>query len=135
MTEKNVSKMGSGDYFEVFFDGGCPLCKREINMIRRKDNRHQLLLTDISSEGFSPPESLTSDQLMRSIHGRMPTGEYVVGVEVFRQIYQRLGFQRTVSLSQVPGIGFFLNAGYYAFAKLRYWHAMHRMKKRVTSIQ
>jgi predicted DCC family thiol-disulfide oxidoreductase YuxK len=135
MSEENGSKMGSDDRFEVFFDGECPLCKREINLIRRKDNRHQLLLTDISSEGFGTPESLTRDQLMRSIHGKMPTGEYVVGVEVFRQIYQRLGYQRTVSLSQVPGVGFFLNAGYYAFAKLRYWHAMHRIKKRVTSIQ
>lgn len=128
-------KLNSEDRFEVFFDGDCPLCKREINMIRRKDKHHRLILTDISATDFRPPEGFTLDELMRSIHGKMPTGEYVLGVEVFRQIYRRLGFARTVRFSQTPGIGTLLNAGYFAFAKLRYWHAMHRVKKRVSLTQ
>ena len=129
------SKLSSDDRFEVFFDGDCPLCKREINMIRGKDKQQQLVLTDISAADFRPPDGFSLDQLMRSIHGRLPTGEYVVGVEVFRQIYNRLGFQRTVRFSQIPGIRSLLNAGYFAFAKLRYWHAMHRLKKRVSLTQ
>ena len=133
--KKNRANFVSVDLFEVFYDGGCPLCKREIDMIRRKDKQHQLKLTDISGKDFHVPPELSLDQLMRSIHGKMPTGEYVVGVEVFRQIYRRLGFQRTVSLTQVSAIGFLLNAGYFVFAKLRYWHAMHRTKKRVTTKQ
>jgi predicted DCC family thiol-disulfide oxidoreductase YuxK len=133
--KQNCPDLGSDSRFEVFFDGGCPLCKREIDMIRRKDKRQQLLLTDISAEDFRPPTELSLDQLMRSIHGKMPTGEYVVGVEVFRQIYRRLGFRKTVNFSKVAGIGFLLNAGYFAFAKLRYWHAMHRARKRVTLTQ
>jgi predicted DCC family thiol-disulfide oxidoreductase YuxK len=130
---KNRPNFGSVDLFEVFYDGGCPICKREIEMIRRKDKQQKLKLTDISGTSFRVPSELSFDQLMRSIHGKMPTGEYVVGVEVFRQIYRRLGFQRTVSLTQVSAIGFLLNAGYSVFAKLRYWHAMHRTKKRVTT--
>jgi len=127
--------LDSDGRFEVFFDGDCPLCKREIDMIRKKDKRQQLVLTDIAATDFHPPEGFSLDQLMRSIHGKLPNGDYVVGVEVFRQIYRRLGFQRTVRLSQTPGIGTLLNAGYFAFAKLRYWHAMHRLKKRVSLTQ
>jgi len=129
---KNSSKLGSDDRFEVFFDGGCPLCKREIEMIRRKDKQQQIKLSDISLENFCVPPELSLDRLMRSIHGRKPTGEFVVGVEVFRQIYRRLGFRRTVGFTQVPVIGLLLSAGYAVFAKLRYWHAMHRSKKRLT---
>ncbi len=27
----------TNDQFEVFYDGKCPLCRREIEMVRRKD--------------------------------------------------------------------------------------------------
>ncbi|MFK7767096.1 MAG: thiol-disulfide oxidoreductase DCC family protein [Mariniblastus sp.] len=114
--------------FEVLYDGQCPLCKREIDMIRRKDKRGQLILTDIASAEFTPTDR-TLDQLMREIHGRNEDGSYVTGVEVFRQIYSRLGFGFVVSPTRLPVIRHLLDLGYTIFAKLRFWHAMHRMKK------
>jgi predicted DCC family thiol-disulfide oxidoreductase YuxK len=120
--------------FEVFFDGGCPLCKREIAMIRRKDVNNRLKLTDISTEGFQSADR-TLDQLMREIHGRLPSGEYVTGVEVFREIYDRLGFGFLSRLSKVVGIRHLLDAGYRFFAYFRFRHAMHRMEKRKSECQ
>ena len=87
--------------FEVFFDGQCPLCRREIDMIRRMDRRGQLILTDIASDSFEP-ESVPLDQLMREIHGRVVGGPYVTGVEVFRQIYQRVGWGAVVGPTRWP---------------------------------
>jgi predicted DCC family thiol-disulfide oxidoreductase YuxK len=114
--------------FEVFFDGQCPLCRREIDMIRRKDKRQALILTDIAAADFQP-QGRSLDQLMREIHGRTPGGEYVTGVEVFRQIYQRIGFEKLVYPTRLPVIRQLLGLGYRFFAYLRYHHAARRMRK------
>jgi predicted DCC family thiol-disulfide oxidoreductase YuxK len=118
-----------GDQFEVFFDGECPLCKREIDMIRRKDTCHQLLLTDIADPSFISDE-IPLETLMRQIHGRHPDGRFVTGVDVFREIYQRIGFGSLVKTSRLPVIRQFLNLGYFAFAKIRFYSAMRRLKNR-----
>ena len=114
--------------FEVFFDGQCPLCSREIDMIRRKDKSNQLTLTDISAPGFSS-DDFSQEALMKEIHGRLPNGEYVKGVEVFREIYHRLGFARVVASTRLPGIRHFLSIAYRCFAFFRFKHAMHRIAK------
>ncbi len=118
--------------FEVFYDGQCPLCKREIDMVRGKDQHQRLRLTDIADPEFDPSlaaSGKTLDELMRQIHGRLPDGELVTGPDVFRQIYGRLGYARLVSLSRWPVIRQLIDAGYWMFAKLRYRHALHRMRK------
>jgi predicted DCC family thiol-disulfide oxidoreductase YuxK len=37
---------------EVFYDGACPLCLREINLLRRRDRKHAIRFTDIAAVGF-----------------------------------------------------------------------------------
>lgn len=39
---------------EVFFDGQCPLCRREIDWLRRMDSQQRIAFTDISEPTFSP---------------------------------------------------------------------------------
>lgn len=114
--------------FEVFFDGQCPLCRREIEMIRRKDKRNRLILTDIAAAGFEPTD-IPLSELMAQIHGRHPDGTYVKGVEVFRQIYSRIGFEFFVKLSRLPLVGNLLDVAYHLFAKIRYWSAKRRMNR------
>lgn len=114
--------------FEVFFDGKCPLCRREIDMIRRKDKQNKLLLTDISVPGFELPGH-SMKRLMQEIHGRNPDGSFVTGVEVFRQIYDRIGFGMLVTPTRFPVVRQLLGLAYWGFAKLRYAHAMHRAKR------
>lgn len=115
--------------FEVFFDGDCPLCRREIDMIRRKDKSRRLLLTDIAAEEFQPSE-VPLERLMKEIHGRFSDGTYVVGVDVFREIYERLGFGRVVGLTRWPVVRTLLGFAYSLFSRIRFRHAMHRMRKR-----
>ena len=37
---------------EVFYDGECPLCVREIRMLRRMDRAGGILFTDIATPDF-----------------------------------------------------------------------------------
>ena len=106
--------------FEVFFDGDCPLCMREIAMARRLDRRGRVRFTDIAAEGFDA-EALgtTHEALMASIHGRTADGTWVTGVEVFRRMYAALGFGPLVAVSRVPPVSWALEAGYRWFAANR----------------
>jgi predicted DCC family thiol-disulfide oxidoreductase YuxK len=111
---------GSNWEVEVFFDGECPLCKREIDMIRRRDVNHKILFTDITDETFAPRAIGKSIvELMSQIHGRLPNGELIVGPEVFRKLYSAIGFSRVVRLSRVAGISHMLEVGYRFFARYR----------------
>ncbi len=106
--------------FEVFFDGECPLCRREISMLRRLDTAHRLRLTDITQREFDAAELGTDHStLMRRIHGRMPDGTWVTGVEVFRQLYAAVGFERAVRFSRWRPISIVLDFFYERFAANR----------------
>lgn len=122
--EKNASNVGilaKTDYcIEVFFDSLCPLCLREINMLKRWDKKKKILFTDIADPEFSPANyGKTMDELMAEIHGRLPDGSWMTGVEVFRVIYGQLGFGWMMPMTRIPGISHLLDFGYNVFAKNR----------------
>lgn len=105
---------------EVFFDGDCPLCLREVELLRRLDKVRQIRFTDIQAADFDPASiGLSFSQLMQRIHGRLPSGELIEGTEVFRRLYAAVGFRRAVAVSRWPGVSQLLDAGYSLFAKNR----------------
>ena len=105
---------------EVFFDGECPLCMREIRMLRWLDRRQRIRFTDISSEEFAPDcYGRSMQDFMDEIHGRLPDDQWITGVEVFRRLYAAVGLWPLVALTRVPGISQGLEAGYQVFAKNR----------------
>jgi predicted DCC family thiol-disulfide oxidoreductase YuxK len=106
--------------FEVFYDGDCPLCSREIATLRKLDRHERIAFTDIAAPHFDPSSlGLTHAQLMARIHGRTAQGQLVEGVEVFRQLYAAVGFGRLVAASRLPGVRTALDAAYTLFAKSR----------------
>lgn len=106
---------------EVFFDGACPLCRREVALLRRLDRgRGRIRFTDIDAPGFDPSSvGQTQAELMARIHGRLADGSLVTGVEVFRQLYTAVGFGALVALTRLPGIRHVLDAAYTLFARNR----------------
>ena len=106
--------------FEVFYDGGCPLCVREIGMLRRWDRRGKIRFTDIDAKDFNAAEVGKSyDDLMKQMHGRLPDGTWIRGVEVFRRLYTAVGFGPVVFHSRLPVISQGLDLGYVLFARNR----------------
>ena len=110
----------SSESFEVFYDGDCPLCVREIKTLRKLDRKDRIVFTDIAAQGFDARVTgLSQGELMASIRGRMPDGTLVEGVEVFRQLYGAVGLKPLIPLSRLPGIRQGLDAGYKVFARNR----------------
>lgn len=105
---------------EVFFDGDCPLCVREINLLRWLDRHQRILFTDIADPSFDPTSTgLTYRELMDRIRGRLADGTPIEGVEVFRRLYSAVGFGPLVALTRLPGLSHGLELGYRWFAKNR----------------
>ncbi len=105
---------------EVFYDGECPLCLREIKLLRRLDRKHRIRFTDISDPSFIPARfGMTMKDFMDEIQGRLPNGEWITGVEVFRRLYAVVGLKPVVALTRLPGISHGLEFGYRVFAKSR----------------
>ena len=105
---------------EVFFDGACPLCLREINLLRRWDRLRKIRFTDIATPEFQAAKNgKTYDELMAQMHGRLPDGTWIQGVEVFRRLYTAVGFGPLVMLTRLPIISQILDLGYFVFARNR----------------
>jgi predicted DCC family thiol-disulfide oxidoreductase YuxK len=105
---------------QAFYDGGCPLCSREIDMLRRWDREQSILFTDINAPDFSADAyGKPQAELMDHMHARMPDGSWVTGVEVFRQLYSIVGFGMPVRFSRLPVVSQGLGVMYAIFAKLR----------------
>jgi len=79
----------------LLHDGDCPLCEREIAMLRRRsDDRGGVLdFVDISSQDYSPEENQNIDYetAMGRIHGILPDGTIVRDIEVFKRAYEAVG--------------------------------------------
>ena len=118
---ENQSSQGPSDSFEVFFDGGCPLCAKEIDFIRWLDKKNVLIFTDIDADDFNPEQEtgLDFETLMASIHGRLADGTIIHGVEVFRQLYGRTSLKWVIPVTRLPGITQLLDVIYDFFARHR----------------
>jgi predicted DCC family thiol-disulfide oxidoreductase YuxK len=105
---------------EVFYDGECPLCMREIRMLMRLDRHGSIRFTNIAAPDFvAAAVGKTMTELMARIHGRTAEGQWIEGVEVFRQLYAAVGFTRLVAISRWPVIAQLLTLGYTVFARNR----------------
>lgn len=114
--------MQSASYWdiEVFFDGDCPLCRREIAALRKMDRRGRIRFTDIAANDFEPSRyGIDLATLMARMHARLPDGTWIEGVEAFRRIYAAAGLGWLIPLTRMPGVSQALDLGYRVFAKNR----------------
>jgi len=79
---------------KVLIDGACPLCRREAELWRWLDRgRGRIVLKDVGSSDFNPAEyGFTHEQATEQIHGVLPSGAVVRGMEVFRRAYAAVGW-------------------------------------------
>jgi predicted DCC family thiol-disulfide oxidoreductase YuxK len=104
----------------LLYDGACPLCSREVAMLRRRDRRGALGAVDIAAPGFDPGVyGLDQARVMARMHGVLPDGAIVEGMEVFRRAYAAVGLGWLLAPSRWPLVGRLFDAGYAWFARNR----------------
>lgn len=105
----------------VYFDGGCPLCSREIAAYRNARGGERLRWVD--AQACADPElgpALPRDAALRRLHVRLPDGRLVSGAAAFVAIWQHLpAFRGLARLARVPGALGLMEGLYRAFLGLR----------------
>src|SRR3989338_2928530 len=66
----------------LYYDGDCPLCAREIKLLRQRADVQRLCLVDISVNDFHPESvGYSRETLQNLLHARFADGQWVTGLD------------------------------------------------------
>ncbi len=103
----------------VFFDGRCPLCRREMRSLQRNDLSNTIDLIDIHSPAFSKYSQPSFDEAMYELHAFID-GKLLKAADANIAIWQSLGKKKWLILLRLPVIKQLVNLSYRLFARNRY---------------
>ena len=75
------------------FDGGCPLCLRETNFLKSKDELNKIDFVDINNVNYNPAlfKDITYAEAMSNLHGILENGNIIKGLDVLAYSYELIG--------------------------------------------
>ena len=102
---------------EVWFDGDCPLCRREIAVMRRLDRRGAITFIDVASgDGFCP---IDRAELLARFHAR-EGGVMLSGAAAFAAMWRAIPLLRPLGLAaRNETVLTLLERLYVAFLRIR----------------
>ena len=105
----------------IFFDGECPLCKREVDFLKSKNQKRSLKLIDINCSDFDLyfNYGITYKQAMERIHALKSDGSIITDIEVFQEAYKLIGFGWIYAPTKLPIIDKLIEFIYRLWAKYR----------------
>lgn len=110
----------------LLYDGGCPLCLREVTFLRQRDlsrNSHQprLAFVDIDAADYDPAchSGISYREAMGRIHAIRADGSVVRDVAVFRSAYELIGLGWLYAPTSWPVIGPIADGLYKLWARWR----------------
>lgn len=105
---------------EVYYDGSCPLCRREIAVYQNLKADQPIEWVDVSTAQSGLPAGVTTDQLMKRFHTRTSQGELLSGAAAFVHIWGQLpGWRVLASLAKFPGVLWLMERAYRGFLVIR----------------
>ena len=106
----------------VFFDGGCPLCSREITHYRRIEEPGRIRWVDITRDREALRDhGLEETDAMASFHVRSADGRWHTGAEAFIALWQHLPRYRWLANAcEALRLRRPMNAVYRRFARWRF---------------
>lgn len=103
---------------KVWFDGACPLCRREIALMRRLDQRGAITFVDVA-QGADPSCPIDRAALLARFHTE-EDGVVHHGAAAFAAMWSAIPLLRPLGLAARNGTVLrLLEGGYLQFLKLR----------------
>lgn len=107
---------------EVFYDGGCPLCRKEINHYIRLDKEHRVNWRDIWQEKETLSKlGIEFSDAMKVLHTTDRNGDLQRGAYSFAVIWRELPYYRWLArvLDRLKLFGL-IDRIYHRFARRRF---------------
>lgn len=104
----------------VYFDGACPICRREITFYRRLRGAEKINWIDISKKDVTLPDMLSPSAARARFHVRDAKGRLLSGGAAFAYLWTRFPSLRYAGLlaSTRPFV-WLLDPGYDLFLRVR----------------
>ncbi len=134
MTPNSVTPPNHEDNRPImFYDGGCPMCAREVNHYRKLDRRARVRWYDIHAEPQLPERyGIAAQAAQAELHVRDSAGQIQTGVPGFIVIWRELPYWHWLApIASLPGIFHLLQALYRPFAR---WRLKRRCAEGVCTI-
>lgn len=104
----------------VLYDSLCPVCRREVNVLKRFDRQGRLGLVDIAAPDFRAEDfNLTMAQCVGSLHAIDARGNVIHGMDTIRAMYRAAGLGWVMSWTALWPFKPLADIGYKIFARIR----------------
>lgn len=104
----------------IFYDGGCPLCIKEMRHLKKLDAGQKIQFENINEDDFNQrfPE-VNIENANAYLHGRLPNGDMVYGLDVTHAAWSQVGKGWLIAPLRWPVIRWFADKTYLFFARHR----------------
>ena len=121
-----VLSMSSSDQSDLtlLFDGGCPLCVREVRFLRGRDRHHRIAFVDIDAPDYDPTAyaGISYRTAMGRIHALNSNWDVLQDIAVFREAYRLIGLGWLYAPTRWPVVAPLANIiyGFWASKRLQW---------------
>jgi predicted DCC family thiol-disulfide oxidoreductase YuxK len=106
----------------IYYDGGCPICSREIALYQRLSDgaADRPAFENIAADGTALPEGVSREAALARLHVRLGSGEVVSGAAAFIALWRATPkFRLLGRLASIPPFPTMLEWAYRGFLKVR----------------
>ena len=109
----------ASDQLLVWYDGACPLCQREIALIRRLDRRGAIAFVDVAEPDAPITCPVDRAALLQRFHAR-ENGVLLSGAAAFAAMWRAIPLLRPLGqVARIPLVLRMLERGYQVFLRFR----------------
>ena len=108
----------------VYFDGGCPMCSKEINYYQRIDTDSKIAWEDVSDPVAICPLGYDRGTLLKRFHVKeTSSGRIFSGAAGFARLWCALpgSWRIAGKIARIPGVTWLLEQGYVLTLRVRPW--------------
>nr|GLL22325.1 uncharacterized protein At5g50100, mitochondrial [Ipomoea trifida] len=120
--KENEDQSSKNWKIKMLYDGECPLCMREVDMLRERNRSYGTIkFVDISSDEYLPEENQGLDYktVMGRIHAILSDGTVVTDIEAFRKLYEAVDLGWVYAITKYEPVATIADAVYGVWAKYR----------------
>jgi predicted DCC family thiol-disulfide oxidoreductase YuxK len=103
----------------IYYDASCPICEREIRLLKEFDRENKIELVDCSPLSYAGEAEFSRESMMRLIHAKTDDGQWLIGAPVFAAAYAASGIPSMAKLWGASGLQPFWRFAYPRIANNR----------------